>query len=99
MSGISMDVPPYVILSGTRNRMRISGINKIGMRRNGVSREAIGCLEQAFKIIFRSLPQTLLVDNLEETKQSFPDCPEVQNLVNFFKTSKRGVVKRTELDK
>jgi len=99
MSGISMDVPPYVILSGTRNRMRISGINKIGMRRNGVSREAISCLEQAFKIIFRSLPQTLLVDNLEETKQSFPDCPEVQNLVNFFKTSKRGVVKRTELDK
>jgi UDP-N-acetylglucosamine acyltransferase len=98
MSGISMDVPPYVILSGTRNRMRISGINKIGMRRNGVSREAISCLEQAFKIIFRSFPQTLLADNLEQTRLALPDCPEVQNLVRFFKSSKRGVVKRTELD-
>jgi len=98
MSGISMDVPPYVILTGTRNRMRISGINKIGMRRNGVNREAISCLEQAFKIIFRSSPQTLLADNLEQTRQALPDCPEVQTLVQFFKSSKRGVVKRTELD-
>ena len=96
MSGISMDVSPYVILSGTRNRMRITGINKIGLRRNGVSRDAINCLEQAFKIIFRSSPQTLLKDALEETRQAFPDCPEVQTLVEFFKTSKRGVVKRTE---
>lgn len=96
MSGISMDVSPYVILAGIRNRMRISGINKIGLRRNGVSREAINCLEQAFKIIFRSSPQTLLKDALDETQQSFPDCPEVQTLVEFFKTSKRGVVKRTE---
>lgn len=98
ISGISMDIPPYVILTGTRNRMRISGINKIGMRRNGVSKEAINCLEQAFKIIFRSLPQSLLVDKLEETRLQFPDCPEVQKLVTFFKSSKRGVVKRTEVD-
>ena len=78
--------------------MRISGINKIGMRRNGISKEAVSCLEQAFKIIFRSLPQSLLVDKLEETRLQFPDCLEVQNLVRFFKSSKRGVVKRTEVD-
>ncbi len=98
MSGISMDVSPYVILSGTRNRMRISGINKIGLRRNGMSRDAINCLEQAFKMIFRSSPQTLLKDALEETEKAFPDSPEVQTLVEFFKTSKRGVVKRTDED-
>ena len=96
MSGISMDVSPYVILTGTRNRMRISGINKIGLRRNGMNRDAINCLEQAFKIIFRASPQTLLKDALEEARQAFPDSPEVQTLVDFFKTSKRGVVKRTE---
>ena len=96
MSGISMDVSPFVILTGTRNRMRISGINKIGLRRNGVSREAINCLEQAFKMIFRPSPQSLLKDCLEEAEQAFPDCPEVQTMINFFRTSKRGVVRRTE---
>lgn len=96
MSGISMDVSPYVILTGTRNRMRISGINKIGLRRNGMSREAISCLEQAFRMIFRASPHILLKDSLAEAEQEFADCAEVLTLVNFFKNSKRGVVRRTE---
>ncbi len=96
MSGISMDVSPYVILSGIRNRMRISGLNKIGLRRNGMSKEAINCLEHAFKIIFRASPQMLLKDSLEETRRAFPDCVEVQSFIEFFQSSKRGVVRRTE---
>ena len=94
MSGISLDAPPFVILSGTRNRMRISGINKIGPRRSGINRESIGKLEQAFKIIFRS-PQLLLKDALLKTLEEIPDCSEVKMMVDFFQTSTRGVVKRT----
>jgi len=94
LSGISLDVPPYVILSGTRNRMRITGINKIGMRRNGLSRESIAKVEEAFKIIFRS-PQLLLKDALLKVLEEIPDSPEVNTMVEFFQTSKRGVVKRT----
>lgn len=94
LSGIGLDVPPFVIISGTRNRMRITGINKIGMRRNGLSRESINKLEEAFKIIFRS-PQLLLKDALAKVQEEIPDCPEVDVLVEFFQTTKRGVVKRT----
>ena len=94
LSGISLDVPPYVIISGTRNRMRITGINKIGMRRSGMKRGDIVKLEEAFKIIFRS-PHILLKDALVMVKEEIPDCPEVDVLVDFFHSSKRGVVKRT----
>ncbi len=94
VSGISLDVPPYVILAGTRNRTRISGINKVGMRRNGYSRETIKNLESAFRTIFRS-PNLLMKDAIEIAKNNFPDCPEVQSLVKFFEDSKRGVVKQT----
>lgn len=94
LSGISLDVPPFVIIAGTRNRMRISGLNKIGMRRGGMSRDSINKLDEAFRIIFRS-PQLLLNDALVKVKQEIPDCPEVDLLVEFFQTSKRGVVKRT----
>ena len=95
MSGISLDVPPYVILSGTRNRMRITGVNKIGLRRNGFDKETIAKLDQAFKIIFRS-PDLLTKDALEKTLVEVRDCPEVLGLVRFFRDSKRGVVKRIE---
>lgn len=95
VSGISLDVPPYVILAGTRNRTRISGINKIGLRRNGYDRETIGNLENAFRIIFRT-PELVMRDALELARSEYPDCPEVQYLIRFFEESKRGVVKRTE---
>ncbi|MCI5130297.1 MAG: acyl-ACP--UDP-N-acetylglucosamine O-acyltransferase, partial [Candidatus Electrothrix sp. EH2] len=96
MSGISLDVPPYVILTGTRNRMRIAGVNKIGMRRNGMSRETINDIDRAFRIIFRSSPQVLVNEALVQATHEFPDSEEVRLLVEFFRESKRGVVKRTE---
>ncbi|WP_417908658.1 acyl-ACP--UDP-N-acetylglucosamine O-acyltransferase [Candidatus Electronema sp. PJ] len=96
MSGISLDVPPYVILAGTRNQMRITGVNKIGLRRNGMSRDTIERIEQAFKLIFRAAPDVVLQDALTQTEQELADSPEVLHLVEFFRTSRRGVVKRTE---
>ena len=97
LSGISLDVPPYVIIAGTRNRMRITGINKIGMRRSGMSRDSINNLNEAFKIIFRS-PQLLLKDALQKVQEEIPASHEVDTMVEFFQTSKRGVVKRTVED-
>ena len=94
MSGISLDVPPYVIMEGTRNQMRIAGINKIGLRRAGMARETIKKLEEAFKILFRS-PHLLLKDSLALLQEEMQDCVEVQLMVDFFHSSKRGVVKRT----
>ncbi|PIE56749.1 MAG: acyl-[acyl-carrier-protein]--UDP-N-acetylglucosamine O-acyltransferase [Desulfobulbus propionicus] len=98
MSGISLDVPPYVILEGTRNQMRIAGINKIGLRRSGMDRETIKLLDQAFKLLFRS-PDLLLKDSLAMLGEGeFLQCREVQLIVEFFNSSKRGVVKRTMED-
>jgi UDP-N-acetylglucosamine acyltransferase len=97
VSGISLDVPPYVIIAGTRNRTRISGINKVGLKRNGFSRETIKQLDEAFRIIFRS-PHLLMKDAIEVARVDYPDCAEVQTLVRFFLESKRGVVKQTDED-
>lgn len=97
LSGLSLDVPPYVVLVGTRNRTRISGVNKIGLKRNGFSRETINEIDAAFRIIFRS-PNLLMKDAIEVALQQFPNSPEVQMLVQFFKDSKRGVVKQTAGD-
>jgi len=94
MSGIGLDVPPYVILEGIRNQMRIASINKIGLRRAGMDRETIKRLEEAFRILFRS-PEILLKDALVKLEEEMGDCAQVQRMVQFFHSSKRGVVKRT----
>ncbi len=97
MTGIGMDVPPFVIVTGVRNRMRITSINKIGLRRNGFSQEVIAHLENAFKIIFRTTG-LLTGEALEKTLEEIPDCREVTRLVEFFRDSKRGVVRRVDRD-
>lgn len=94
ISGLGHDVPPYVIVAGIRDRTRVSGINKIGLRRNGFSRETIGKLDSVFRIIYRS-PNLLLKDALVKARDEFPDCDEVEHMVQFFESSKRGVIRRT----
>jgi UDP-N-acetylglucosamine acyltransferase len=92
MSGISMDVPPYIIVAGIRNKMKIRGINRIGLKRAGFSAETIKNLSRAFTIIFKT-PDLLLQEALAEAIMEIPDCKAVRHLVNFFKESERNVMR------
>lgn len=92
MSGLSKDVPPYVIMAGIRNQMRVTGINRIGLRRSGFAADEIKKLGQAYRIIFRT-PDLLLQDALAKALAEYPDCEPVARLVNFFTSSKRSVVR------
>jgi len=94
-SGISKDVPPFIIVSGTRKHMRVSGINKVGLRRRGFDKDTLKKLDQAYKIIFMS-PELLLQDALEQAAAEITDCEPVNHLINFFRSSKQGVIRTLE---
>lgn len=91
MSGITRDIPPFVLAEGTRSQTRVARINSIGLRRSGMAPKNIAMLEQAFQIIFRE--NFLLVDALKKTEETLGACPEVMEMVTFFRESKRGVVR------
>ena len=95
LSGISKDVPPFIIVSGTRKEMRISGINKVGLRRRGMDSDTLKKLDRAYKIIFMT-PDLLLKDALEQAAAELVDCEPVDQLINFFHTSKQGVIRTIE---
>jgi UDP-N-acetylglucosamine acyltransferase len=83
------DVPPYMIADGNPAETRT--INKIGMERNGVSEEAQNALRQAYKILFR---EGLTIPNaLAKIEKELPPLAEVQYLVQFVRTSERGISK------
>ncbi len=92
VSGVTKDVPPYMIVAGTRNRMRVSGINHIGLKRNGVSTADIKKLRGAFKIIFLN-QELLLKEALDSAMKEYSDCDLVVHLVDFIRDSKRGIVR------
>jgi UDP-N-acetylglucosamine acyltransferase len=92
MSGISLDIPPYVIVAGIRNELQIRSINRIGLKRAGFSSEDIRNLNKAFMVIFKT-EDLLLQDALAQVMKDFGDCPPVARMVNFFKVSSRNVAR------
>jgi UDP-N-acetylglucosamine acyltransferase len=85
LSRTSRDVPPFCIMDGTHT---VRAINLIGLRRAGLSPEAIRGLRNAFKILFlrRCNLQRALAE--VDTRQA---APEVREMVDFIRASTRGV--------
>lgn len=94
-SAVSKDVPPYTMVTGARGQMWISGLNKVGLRRNGMSRETISKIDAAYRI-FLHLPELLHNEALDKVEQELGGCEEIDGLLDFIRSSKRGVVKRTK---
>jgi UDP-N-acetylglucosamine acyltransferase len=88
-SRITQDVPPFMLVEG--NPAETRAVNKIGLERNGVSPEAQAAPRQAHKILFR---QGLTTSNaVDQIERELPPLPEIQHLVQFVRSSERGVVK------
>ena len=88
-SVVVKDAMPFAIIQG--NHAKCYGPNRVGLKRKGYSREAIDNLNHAFHLLLSSkLNTTQAVDQI---RSEISDCPEVNILVEFIESSRRGVVK------
>ncbi|WP_028573712.1 acyl-ACP--UDP-N-acetylglucosamine O-acyltransferase [Desulfonatronovibrio hydrogenovorans] len=89
-SGVAQDVPPYMLVAG--ERAKIYGPNLIGMRRAGFDRHETSAVKKTFHLIWGS---GLSRDQaIEQVLQDFGQFRTVQKLVDFLKSSSRGIVSR-----
>ena len=87
-SVVVKDAPPFAIIQG--NHAKCYGLNRVGMRRRGYSKDTIEKLHRAFHLFLSAkLNTSQALEKMKEIK----DCPEVDMLIEFIETSKRGVVK------
>jgi len=86
-SKVVQDIPPYSLADGHPAKVR--GINLIGLKRANFSKETINILQRAFKILF--FKGHTLKSALEIVEKQIPLIPEVEELLQFLKNSKRGV--------
>ncbi len=83
------DIPPYMLAAGS-DKPEIITVNVVGMRRRGISENAITLVRQAFKLIFR---EHLKLDDvrtkfMEQTEGVLPI--ELVTLLNFCEQSSKG---------
>lgn len=85
-SVVTKDALPFVKTVG--NRARIYGINTIGLRRRGFTKDAIEKLSRAYRHLLHSNTSRALAQiERDQALQS----PEVRYLTEFIRSSKRGV--------
>jgi UDP-N-acetylglucosamine acyltransferase len=93
MTGSRMDLPPFVILDGLPPSIR--GINVIGMKRNKFAPSTRMAIKKAYKLLYHSgLNFTQAIAQIES--EEIPD--EVKEIIEFFRSSKRGVMGAYEED-
>ncbi len=88
-SAVLQDVPPFVKAQG--NRAKCYGLNTVGLRRHGVSEEAVARLKKAYRLLFLSKLNTSQA--LEKLVEEVESCPEVEHLIRFIRTSSRGIAR------
>lgn len=85
-SVVTKDALPFAKTVG--NRARIYGLNTIGLVRRKFSPDAIAKLRRAYRYLLHSNTSRALAQIEQDPTLH---CPEVQYVVDFIRTSKRGV--------
>lgn len=88
-SVVVKDALPFAISQG--NHAKCYGMNRIGMKRRGYSKETIEKLHRAYHLLLSSKLNT--TQAVERIRAEITDCAEVDYLVEFIDSSTRGVVK------
>ncbi len=86
---LGQDVPPYIIVSA--EGMRYAGINKVGLSRRGFTPEQITEIHNVCRVLFQS--DLNYMTACEKAMAELPQSPERDYLVEFIRSSKRGVIK------
>jgi UDP-N-acetylglucosamine acyltransferase len=85
-AGVNTDLPPFFLYSDYR--VSAKGLNLVGLKRAGFTREQIAELKTAYRILYRS--NLKLEDALRRIETEL-NTEHTRHLVQFIRSSKRGI--------
>ena len=88
-SAVVKDVPPYVIASG--DRAKLHGLNSVGLKRHGFSKNTLSSLKKTYRIIFRI--GLTMNEAIERVRAEVEQISEVLRFIDFIKSSQRGLTR------
>lgn len=88
-SKVTKDVPPYMTADG--HPLAVRGLNRIGLKRHGVSDETQTELKKAYRLLYRS--DLITREALEVIAREVEPLEEIRHLTEFVRNSERGITK------
>ncbi len=81
MAGVNHDVIPFGNVWG--NHAHLEGLNLVGLKRRGFSREAINTLRAAYRMLFAE--EGTFQERLEDTADAYSGSEEVMEIIDFIR--------------
>ena len=85
----SQDILPFSLIA--RDPAAYCGLNNVGLRRRGFEREIIDNIHRTYQIILQGTGK--LNDLLARVEEEIPISPEIQYILDFIRSSKRGFIR------
>jgi len=81
LAAVVKDVIPYGSVWG--NHAHLEGLNLVGLKRRGFSRETINTMRAAYRLLFAD--EGTFQERLDDTAQTYSDSPEVMEIIDFIR--------------
>lgn len=81
LAAVVKDVIPYGSVWG--NHAHLEGLNLVGLKRRGFSREAINTMRAAYRLLFAN--EGTFQERLEDTAETYGSSPEVMEIIEFIR--------------
>lgn len=95
LSGVENDVIPYGSVLG--NRAYLSGLNVIGLKRRGFTRDDIHNLRRAYRLMFAQ--EGTMAERLTDVAELFGDNQAVMEIVDFIRGDSTRAICQPKLDR
>ena len=87
-SRVPKDIPPYAMVG--REPLRFIGINSVGLKRRGFSNEQIDAIQRTYRLIYQD--GLNFTQAIELAEKEVPECIEKRTIIDFIKSSSRGII-------
>ena len=84
----SQDIPPFIIAG--KEPTKYCGLNLIGLRRRGFSNELIDNIHTAYRLLYS---KGIMAEGIQEIKNNLEVTKEIQYIIDFVESSKRGIIR------
>jgi UDP-N-acetylglucosamine acyltransferase len=88
-SKIVQDVPPYFVADG--NPAVVRAVNQVGLQRRGFAEDTLAALRKACRLLYNKKLNTSQA--LQQVEDELGTVPEVRHLIDFVKSSQRGIIR------
>jgi UDP-N-acetylglucosamine acyltransferase len=86
---VNKDLPPSIMAG--RYPISYEGVNSVGLHRRGFTEEQITKIQKVYRVLYLSRLNN--TEALAKVIAEIPQSPERDEIVNFVKASKRGIVR------